>query len=180
MRLEVSKGEGRMGFQISGLKREQVQELLDLDDDALAALGAKRYVADTTSGFPCRVSLLDADPGERVILLSFQHQPARTPYHGSGPIFVRENAEDASLEPNEVPNSLRTRLLSLRAYDANDMMVDADVVDGHDVENLLQRFLNNVAVSYVHVHFARPGCFACRVDRVLDDVDPRKHLERSE
>jgi hypothetical protein len=156
-----------MGFQISGLKREQFQELLDRNDDGLAARGAKRYVADTKPGFPCRVSLLDAEPGERVILLPFQHQSARSPYNGSGPIFVRENAEDVSLEPNQVPGSLRIRLLSLRAYDSNDMMVDADVVDGLDLESLLKRLLDNVAVSYVHVHFARPGCFACRVDRVL-------------
>ena len=156
-----------MGFQISGLKREQFRDLLGFDDDALVAQGAKRYVADTESGFPCRVSLIDAAPGERVILLTFKHQPARSPYHGAGPIFVRENAKDTSLEPNQVPELLRTRLLSVRAYDANDMMVEADVVDGSDLENLLQRFLDNVAVSYVHVHFARPGCFACRVDRVL-------------
>jgi hypothetical protein len=84
------KGEKPVGFQISGLKREQFQELFDLDADALATRGAKRYVAETKPGFPCRVSLLDADPGERVILLSFQHQPARTPYRASGPIFGTE------------------------------------------------------------------------------------------
>ena len=167
MRGEGLKGEEPMGFQISGLKREQFQDLLCFDDDALAAHGAKRYVADTQSGFPCRVSLIDADPGENVILLTFQHQPACGPYHGAGPIFVREHANDTSLEPNQIPDLLRTRLLSVRAYDANDMMVEADVVDGLDLENLLQRFLNNVAVSYMHVHFARPGCFACRVDRAL-------------
>ena len=79
-----------MGFQISGLKREQFRDVLAFDDDALAAQGAKRFVADTQSGFPCRVSLIDAAPGERVILLTFKHQPARSPYHGAGPIFVRE------------------------------------------------------------------------------------------
>ena len=155
-----------MGFQISGLKREQFRDLLAFDEDALAAQGAKRLVADTQPGFPCRVSLIDAAPGERVILLTFKHQPTCSPYHGAGPIFVRENAKDTSLEPNHVPDLLRTRLLSVRAYDANDMMVEADVVDGSDLENLLHRFLDNIAVSYVHVHFARPGCFACRVDRV--------------
>ena len=164
-----------MEFQISGLKREQFQELLDLNEDALVARGAKRYVADTKPGFPCRVSLRDADLGERVILLPFQHQPGRSPYRGSGPIFVRENSAEASLEPNEVPEVLRTRLLSLRAYDANDMMVNADVVDGADVESILQRFLDNAAVSYVHVHFARPGCFACRVDRVTGPTSLRQN-----
>jgi hypothetical protein len=62
-----------MGFQISGLKHEQFQEYFQLDDKALAARGARRYVADNKAGFPCRVSLIDAEPGEQVILLSYHH-----------------------------------------------------------------------------------------------------------
>lgn len=154
-----------MGFQISGLSREQFLEFFELDDDALAARGAKRYIADTKPGFPCRVSLIDANPGESVILLPFHHQAARTPYYAAGPIFVREAAQNTLLAANKVPELLLTRLLSVRAYDSKDMMIEADVVDGGEVERLLYRFLDNPVVSYVHVHFARPGCYACRVDR---------------
>lgn len=154
-----------MGFQISGLKREQFQEFFELDDDALAARGARRYVADKQPGFPCRVSLTDANPGERVILLPFKHQAAPTPYYAAGPIFVREAAQNAPLAANEVPELLRTRLLSVRAYDSHDIMTEADVVEGRGLETLLQRFLDDPRVHYMHVHFARPGCYACRVDR---------------
>lgn len=154
-----------MGFQISGLNREQFQELFNLDDSDLAAHGARRYVADKQPGFPCRVSLIDADPGERVILLPFSHQPGPTPYQATGPIFVREAAQDCLLGVNQIPNLLRTRLLSLRAYDSKDILTEADVVEGQHLEILLHRFFDSPLVSYIHVHFARPGCFACRVDR---------------
>jgi len=154
-----------MGFQISGLDREQFQEFFELDDGALAARGARRYVADRTPGFPCRVSLADANPGERVVLLPFEHQAAPTPYRASGPIFVREAARNVVLAANEVPGLLRTRLLSVRAYDSQDVMTEADVVEGRELETHLRRCFDNPRVSYVHVHFARPGCYACRVDR---------------
>lgn len=154
-----------MAFRISGLHRDQFQELLVLDDKALAARGAKRYVADAKPGFPCRVSLRDADPGERVILLPFKHQAANSPYQASGPIFVREAAQDVALAANAVPALLRTRLLAVRAYDTDDLMTEADIVDGREFETLVTRLFADERVSYMHVHFARPGCYACRVDR---------------
>jgi hypothetical protein len=157
--------EGDVTFRITGLRRALFEEVLCLEDDVLVKRGAKRYVADKKPGFPCRVSLRDADPGERVILLSFKHQAAHSPYQAAGPIFVRENAEDVMIPTNTVPELLRTRTLSLRAYDANDLMTEADVVDGREIEDFLARMFENARVSYVHVHFARPGCYACRVDR---------------
>jgi hypothetical protein len=44
-------------------------------------------------------------------------------------------------------------------------MVDADVVDGHLLDTAIERLFNEPRVEYLHVHFARPGCFACRVNR---------------
>jgi len=42
-------------FQFSALKRDDFEEFFRLDDSELAARGAKRYVANKTPGFPCRV-----------------------------------------------------------------------------------------------------------------------------
>ena len=152
-------------FQISGLRRDDFEELFALDHDALGLRGAKRYVADRKPGFPCRVSLQDAEPGERVVLVPYFHQAARSPYRASGPIFVRETARSASFEPDAVPDLLRTRLLSVRSFDDGHLMVGAAVVDGRHVESLLVPTLADEHVSYLHIHFAGPGCFACRVDR---------------
>lgn len=151
-------------FQISALPRSHFEELFSLDDDSLAIRGARRYVADSKPGFPCRVSLDDAEPGERVILVPFCHQPAQSPYRASGPIFVREDAVGASFQPGTVPPALRSRLLSVRAYDADHLMATATVVDGREVEACLTRIFEREAVAYAHIHFAGPGCYACRVD----------------
>jgi hypothetical protein len=158
--------EDTVRFQISALPRAQFAPLFELDDDELSARGAKRYVATRTPGFPCRVSLQDAAVGETVVLIPFAHQPADSPYKSSGPIFVREAACQASPGVNEVPEQLRQRLLSVRAYDAEALMADADVVEGQELESAIDRFFNKPHVAYLHLHFARPGCYACRIDRV--------------
>ena len=90
-------------FQVTALRRDDFEELFGLDDEALARRSAKRCVADRQPGYPCRVSLQDAEPGERLILVPFDHQPAQSPYRASGPIFVREAAQTARLPPATIP-----------------------------------------------------------------------------
>jgi hypothetical protein len=157
--------ENAMSFRVSGLKLAPFQPLFALGDAALLARGAQRCVADEKPGFPCRVSLEDAVPGERLILLNFEHQPALSPYRASGPIFVREAARQAMPEIGEVPESLRLRLLSVRAYDAADLIAEAEIVEGRDLEPLIARFLDDGNVAYLHLHYARRGCYAARIDR---------------
>ena len=154
-----------MAFRVSALPEQEFAELFSLDESELRSRGAKRYIADSRPGFPCRVSLEDAAPGEPVILLPFAHQTADSPYKASGPIFVREGARRAAPAIDQVPELLRLRMLSVRAYDGQSLMRDADVVDGRDLEAVVERFFANPRVSYLHVHFARPGCYACRIDR---------------
>jgi hypothetical protein len=112
--------------------------------------------------------LVDANPGEAVLLVPFNYQPAATPFRAAGPIFVREAGQTCELAVDEVPELLRTRLLSLRAYDSQDMMVRSDVIDGLEIKGLLKQFFDDPVVSYIHVHFAKPGCYACRVERTSD------------
>ncbi|HTV74537.1 MAG TPA: DUF1203 domain-containing protein [Candidatus Acidoferrales bacterium] len=154
-----------MAFRISGLPAAPFAHLFGLDDNALAEFGAIRYIADCKPGFPCRVTLEDVEPGDRVLLLHYVHQPANTPYRASHAIFVREGASLTASFIDEVPASLRTRLLSVRAFDANDMLVDADIIVGADLEALVARFFSKQVISYLHVHNAKAGCYAARVDR---------------
>ena len=154
-----------MAFRISGLSPEPFQSLFGLPDDELSRQGVKRYVADERPGFPCRVEMRDAAPGETVLLLNHVCQPADTPCRASHAIFVREGAAAAYDRVDAVPAVMRARLLSLRAFDADGMMVDADVVDGAAVEPLIVRLLANADVSYIHAHYAKRGCYAGRIDR---------------
>ncbi|MGH6870551.1 MAG: DUF1203 domain-containing protein [Rhizomicrobium sp.] len=152
-------------FRFQGLPPAPFEPFFAMSDTALEAAGARRMVADSMPGFPCRVSLEDAEPGERLILLNFEHQPAHSPYRATGPIFVREAAH-AAYDGTDVPAVLRPRLLSLRAYDNAGLMVDADVVDGKDVEALLGRLFANEETAEIHIHYARRGCYACKVARL--------------
>ena len=154
-----------MSFRVSGLSPDSFKPLFTLNNSALARLGAQRSIADDATGYPCRVSLTHAAPGDELILLSFEHQSAHSPYRASGPIFVRRAATTAFDAVNTIPEPVRVRLLSLRAYDAADLIVEADVVDGALVETLIEKFFQREDVAYLHVHYARRGCFACRVDR---------------
>jgi len=158
------------GFRIVGLPAAPFRELMSLDDTQLADRGIERHVADAPFAFPCRVTLEDALPGEELLLLSYRHQPAATPYAASGPIFVRRRAAaQARIAVNEVPDQQRRRLLSVRAYDARHYLIDADVAPGTELEGLIDRFFGNAQVGYLHVHNAKRGCYACRVERGAAD-----------
>ncbi|MGL4576134.1 MAG: DUF1203 domain-containing protein, partial [Burkholderiaceae bacterium] len=117
------------------------------------------------SGFPCRVSLREAAPGQRVILAAFEHQSAHSPYRASGPIFVIEGSSAAARFTNEVPPVVRPRLMSVRAYDADDLIVDAEVIEGALIEQAVTRMFADARVRYLHLHNAKRGCYSCRVDR---------------
>lgn len=153
-----------MPFRYIGLPSGAFAALRALNEEELAARGMRRMIVDEKPGFPCRITLEDAEPGESVLLLPFEHQPAHSPYRASGPIFVRENADVPYDRVGEVPAALRARLLSVRAYAEDGMMVDADVTEGEVLEALLERLFADPKVSYVHVHNARRGCYAARVE----------------
>ncbi|WP_114238173.1 DUF1203 domain-containing protein [Dyella sp. C9] len=154
-----------MSFRISGLHAAQFAELFQLSDEALAGRRAMRVVADHAHGYPCRISLTDAEPGQELILLNYQHQDADTPYRASHAIYIREG-EQRYDEVDAVPEQLRRRLLSVRAFDGAGMLRDADVTAGTELEPLIERMLANQEVAYLHIHMARHGCYAARVDRV--------------
>ncbi len=152
-------------YRITGLAPELFKPLFGLPDADLAARGVTRYVADVKPGFPCRISLRDAEPGEGVLLLNYTHQAADTPYRASHAIFVREAATEAYAGADQIPEVLRGRPLSVRAFDPQHMMVDADLVEGREAQGLIARFFADPTVAYLHVHYAKRGCYAARIDR---------------
>lgn len=154
-----------MSFRITGLDAQSFQHLFALSDEQLTRHNAKRYVADSKPGFPCRVTLEDAEPGETLLLVPYAHQTAATAYASKGPIFVREKRATRAEWQNEIPEQLKVRLISLRAYDQGGMMRDADVVEGKDLKPLIERFFGNEEVAYLHAHFARRGCYAALIER---------------
>ena len=155
-----------MSFRIVGLPVAPFAPLFGLADHELAARGVVRRIADQRPGFPCRVSLRDADPGESVLLLNYEHLPVPGPYRSRHAIYVREYAAECTPDINAIPEVLSSRLLSVRAFDSSGMMVDADVVAGEGVAPVINRQFANPAVDYLHLHNAKAGCFAARVVRI--------------
>ncbi len=122
--------------------------------------------ATTKPGFPCRISLEDAEVGERVVLVHYEHHAANSPFRASHAIFVRENRQQAQLQVDKVPVMFRSRMLSLRGFDQAGMMRAADLTEGTLLEPAIQKIFDNSEVAFIHIHFAKPGCYAARVSRV--------------
>lgn len=155
-----------LAFAITGLDPAPFAPLFGQPDAALAALGVIRHTVETKPSAPCRITLEDAEPGETVLLLNHEHLAVDTPYRSRHAIYVRETPAPAARYVDAVPPALAVRLLALRAFDAEDMMIDAEIVEGADLPAMIARFFENGEVAYLHAHYARRGCFAARIDRV--------------
>jgi hypothetical protein len=151
-----------MSFRITGLPAEPFANLFSLTDEELRARGAVRRIAEGNS--PCRVSLTDAQPGDELILVNYEHHPVDSPYRMRFAIYVRRGEEQFDAL-DQIPEQLRIRTLAVRAFDANGMMLGWELADGQQVEPVIERLLANPASAYLHIHFAAPGCYAARVDR---------------
>lgn len=154
-----------MTYVITGIDPAPFRHLYGLPDAALARAGAVRMIADAKPGYPCRVTLEDAKPGAALLLVNHEHLPVDTPYRSRHAIFVAEGAEQPACYHGVVPDQLRIRLLSVRAFDAHGMMIDAEVLEGAELETEIARMFADPRAVYLHVHNARRGCFAARVNR---------------
>ena len=154
-----------MHFRIRGLPAEQFAPLFALSDDELAQQGAVRRIADSRDpGYPCRVSLTDSKPGDKLILVNYEHHAVASPYRMRFAIFVREG--DATFDAIDVvPEQLRKRTLAVRAFDASAMMVGTELIEGEKLESAIARQLADPCAAYLHVHFAAPGCYAAHIER---------------
>ena len=153
-----------MSFRVLGLSPDPFRPLFSMSDDELHRHGARRVLADDPR-MPCRVSMEHARLGEELLLLNFEHQPANTPYHASHAIYVRKAADRAFNAVDTIPEVLASRLLAIRAFDAQHMMIDAEVCEGAHAADMFERFLANPQTGYLQVHNAKRGCYAARVER---------------
>src|SRR4051794_20157003 len=151
-----------MSFRISGLPTEPFAGLFDLSDGDLREHGAVRRIAEHNA--PCRISLTDAQPGDELLLVNYEHHPVDSPYRMRFAIYVREGDRTYD-RVNEIPQQLRTRMLAVRAFDENGMMVDRTLAEGSELEATIEQLLAPSNVAYLHVHFAAAGCYAARVER---------------
>jgi hypothetical protein len=154
-----------MHFRITGLPAEHFAHLFDLSNDELASHGAVRRIADgRTPGYPCRVSLTDSQEGDELLLVNYEHHPARSPYRMRFAVYVRRGEETYDAV-DQVPEQFRRRTLAVRSFDADAMMVGWELVDGRQLVAGIERLFADTRAAYLHVHYAAPGCYAARVQR---------------
>ena len=152
-------------FQISPLPSDTFAHLFGLSDEELDARGVVVRRAGEGDRLPCRVSLRDARPGERALLLNYEHQDADTPYRSRYAIFVIEGAEEARLAPDELPQVFLRRPIALRAFSEAGMLLDAAMGMGSEIAPVIERLFANPDVAYLHAHNAMHGCYSARIDR---------------
>ena len=155
-----------MSFKITGLPVDEFRPLFGLTEAELAARGVIRHTATTPVGFPCRITLRDAEVGQTLLLLNYEHQSADTPYRSRHAIFVNETATATAALVDEIPQCLAVRpTIALRAYDADGMMTAAEIAAGADLVPIIERMLAAPEAAYLHAHNAGRGCYAARIDR---------------
>lgn len=152
-----------MTYRITGLNPVPFQPLFALSDEELRQRGMRRMTV-TNNRFPCRISLVDRNVGEQVILLNHVSHDVANPYRSSHAIFVAEGVERAEYV-DEVPPVFEPRVLSLRGFDSDGMMVDALITQPGQAEAGIRSLFATPNIAYIHAHNAARGCFSARIDR---------------
>ena len=153
-----------MTYRIKGLEPAPYAPLFELGDAELKAKGMTRMPVDNPN-FPCRISLRDCDLGDEVILLNHVSHDGNNPYRASHAIFVSKSATAAADYVDSIPPALDRRVLSLRAFDQEGMMIDAALVQQGEADLAIRRLFANPAAGHIDAHTATRGCFAARIDR---------------
>jgi hypothetical protein len=119
------------------------------------------------SGSPCRHCLQDAAAGDGLLLGSYHFGNPQGIYWAPSPVWVHAEPCPRFEQSDTVPEIVRNRLVSVRAYDSQDQMIYelGEVCRGTKVEAPLERALGDSRTGYVNIHTAGPGCFLCRAER---------------
>jgi hypothetical protein len=159
-----------MSYLITGLVPETFEAMFALPDGDLAARGARRLVAESDRGYPCRVSLEDAKAGERVLLVNHASNPVHGPYRSAFAIFVREGAVRGRYV-DALPPVFYGRPLSLRGYDAAGDLIAARLSPAESEHGwAISELLADTRVDHIDAHNAAHGCFAARIDRYRSEA----------
>ena len=153
-----------MSYVVRGLDPAPYEPLFGLSDHELAERGVVRMTV-TSPTFPCRVSLTDRELGESVLLLNHFSHDVANPYRASHAIFVTEGASEAAEYVDEVPPVFRTRVLSLRGFDAEGMMADAILTQPGEADAGIRKLFANPNIETIHAHNATRGCFSAKIER---------------
>lgn len=154
-----------MSYRIAGLEPDQFKAYFKMDSGELAGHRAVRTVAKTSAGFPCRVSLRDAEEGEELLLINYVNHAVETPYRNAFAIFVRKDASEAAKFSDECPPVFAGRPIALRGYGRHGMLLAARLASPGQADTLIRELLEDTAIAHIDAHNAAHGCFSARIER---------------
>lgn len=154
-----------MSYRITGLDREPFAGLFEMDDAALAEHGAVRVTAGADKGWPCRISLEDANAGEELILLNHVSHDVATPYRSVYAIYLRSAANQKAEYVGEAPPVFEGRPMAFRAFDREGMLRNAALALPGQADAKIRQLFESDQIAYIHAHNAAHGCFAAKVER---------------
>lgn len=154
-----------MTYRITGLPREPFAALIGASETELAKHGAVRVTATNKPGYPCRVTLVDAEAGETLILLNHVSHDVATPYRSAYAIYVRESAGETATYENELPPVFANRPMAFRAFDVDGMLRGAALALPGEADAKICALFDQPEIAYLHAHNAAHGCFSAKVER---------------
>lgn len=154
-----------MTFRITGIDPAPWWHLTQLSDDELPAHNARRMIANSKPGFPCRMTLEDAEPGESLLLVGHRIERPGSPYQFEYAIFLREQADAAAIYDDRVPPVIETRRVAMRGFDESGLVAQVELAEPGDGEQVIRAMLEDSTIAYIDVHNVIAGCFAARVER---------------
>ncbi|MEQ8743340.1 DUF1203 domain-containing protein [Parasphingorhabdus sp.] len=149
-----------MVYQITGISPDQLENITN-------APGTVRVTASNKPGFPCRVSLEDAEPGEELLLFNYLSHDVESPYRNSYAIYARIEAKAAARYTDAIPPIFVGRPSGMRAFGKDAMLKTARLSMPGDADATIRQLFELDEVAYIDVHNAAHGCFAARVERFL-------------
>ncbi len=154
-----------MTYRIAGLDPAAFAHIAGAKDADLCGKNAVRVIATAKPGYPCRITLEDAEPGETLLLLNHISHDVGTPYRSIYAIYIREGATAAAEYRDAVPPVFEGRPLGLRAFDAAGMLQNAALAMPGQADTKIRELFDDPAIAYIHAHNAAHGCFAAKVER---------------
>lgn len=152
-----------MTYRITGLDPAPYKPLFGLTDAELAKRGVVRMTVSKKPSFPCRVSLADREVGETVLLLNHISHDVANAYRATHAIFVGD-AQQAEFV-DQIPSVFEKRVLSLRGFGRDGMMVDAILSQPGEADAAIRNLFDNPEIETIHAHNAARGCFSARIER---------------
>ena len=154
-----------MSYAVQGLDPARFAPLFAMNEGELTDHRAVRLHAASSAGFPCRVSLRDADEGEELVLVNHVNHDVETPCRNAFAIYVRKDAGEAARYVDECPPVFTGRPIALRGYDGSGMLVGARLAMPGGADEVIRELLDDPQVAYIDAHNAAHGCFAARIER---------------